>query len=328
MGSHVFISYSKADEKIMYEVERHLSNSGIATWVDKNRLKPGITISWPKDIEKGIRKSNAFIVILTPNANQSDFVHKEIQYAQLHDKAIYPVLAQGSDRDSLPIILVDAQYIDIRGDLKTKIRELINLLIKNQNSPEDNNEPLFQREIEKWSTKQGWQTIPLKELASIQMPKSYKLELDKNGEYPVHSVSGRIEYSNEYDFDGTYLLIPRFMLVDEDNLFDTRIVEGKFSIKHGLIGLTFHRIDILHYVKAYLEHQRIKPFTITSGLQSYVRLTALEEFPIPIPKADKQIKHVISQFEELERTKSLAQYQLKLIDELGASLRHRYFDIK
>ena len=56
------------------------------------------------------------VVVLSPDANESEWVNREILVAQQRKLRIFPVLAQGSAEDAVPLALVDVQYVDVRAD--------------------------------------------------------------------------------------------------------------------------------------------------------------------------------------------------------------------
>jgi hypothetical protein len=101
---------------------------GINIWVDDEKLIPGTSL-WIKDIEHAIIGASAVVVLLSPYANESQWVLKEIRFAEEQGKIIFPVLIRGSKESSIPINLVNHKIIDIRRERDAGL----NLLIKGLN---------------------------------------------------------------------------------------------------------------------------------------------------------------------------------------------------
>ena len=97
---HVFMSYSRSDHVVMERVLRFLRKQGIKVWVDSEVLVPG-TPTWRKGIEKAIIGSNAVIVLLSPGANNSIWVERELNFAETHEKRIFPLLIAGDEKSSI-----------------------------------------------------------------------------------------------------------------------------------------------------------------------------------------------------------------------------------
>jgi len=97
----------------MRKVASFLRDQGFQIWVDDERLMPG-TPEWEESIENGIKQSIAVVVLLSPDSKESDWVRREITYADQFDKGIFPALLRGDKETSLPLRLVTHQYADLR----------------------------------------------------------------------------------------------------------------------------------------------------------------------------------------------------------------------
>ena len=107
------MSYSRRDEAVMRRVADFLRKQGVNVWVDNEKLVPGTPI-WEKEIEKAIKASDAVVVICTPDSNESEWVRREITFAERYHKRIFPLLARGDENTSISIRLSTRQYVDIR----------------------------------------------------------------------------------------------------------------------------------------------------------------------------------------------------------------------
>lgn len=113
--AHVFISYSKQDIDFARHLRRLLAAQGFSVWLDESRLAP--SSRWWTEIESNIERSAALIVIMSPHARDSDWVEREILYAERLNKPIFPVLLSGEDWPRL----ANLQYADMRQGLNAAL---------------------------------------------------------------------------------------------------------------------------------------------------------------------------------------------------------------
>jgi TIR domain len=120
----VFISYSHIDESWVDGLVGDLAAGGLNVFYDKKSLRAGE--DWMKQIQIGIRKSAAAIIVLSPDADQSKEVRKELDDVRRAGKKIIQVLHRGNPTPFIPQL----QCVDFRDESKrsSKIAELIRLL--------------------------------------------------------------------------------------------------------------------------------------------------------------------------------------------------------
>lgn len=93
-------------------------------WWDFNALKGGQ--DWSKEIERGIKQCQYFLVALTPDAVKSEWIGNEIAYALQAQKAIIPLHKKKCD---IPIALIKKQFINFEKQTqKAATEELIGIL--------------------------------------------------------------------------------------------------------------------------------------------------------------------------------------------------------
>jgi len=126
-GPHFFISYSRADTSQKQNIIKQLRARGINLWVDIENLIPG-TPAWEREIERAIRSAKGIIVLLSPDSNNSEWVRREISFAEQHEKRIFPVLIGGDEDDSVPLRLSSHQRVDLRRNLNKGLDELADAL--------------------------------------------------------------------------------------------------------------------------------------------------------------------------------------------------------
>ena len=105
--AYVFISYSHKDQEYARKLADELDTRNIEYWMD-DRIDYGS--KWARVIQEKLENCQAFIVILSANAYDSDWVQSEIAFAQQEKKVIFPVLLEGK----VWVSLASAQYADVR----------------------------------------------------------------------------------------------------------------------------------------------------------------------------------------------------------------------
>lgn len=113
--AHVFISHSKQDVEFVRYLKLRLEQQRIPVWLDESRLTP--STRWWSEIEASIESCGAFIVVMSPDGKQSDWVERELLLAEQKKKPIYPVLLTGDPWSRLANI----QFADMRAGLRAPL---------------------------------------------------------------------------------------------------------------------------------------------------------------------------------------------------------------
>jgi formylglycine-generating enzyme required for sulfatase activity len=103
---HIFISYERNDQAYTRKLRDSLRQRGFDVWVDE-RIDSGDR--WLRTIERAVRDSAAVVVVMTPEARDSEWVEAEILLAQDEGKPIFPLLLRGKVFFSL----VTKQYTNV-----------------------------------------------------------------------------------------------------------------------------------------------------------------------------------------------------------------------
>jgi hypothetical protein len=120
---YFFVSYSRENVTLQQRIVAGLRGRGINIWVDIENLIPG-SPAWEREIERSIRGAEGLIVLLSPDSNNSEWVRREISFAEQNEKRIFPVLITGDEDDSIPLRLSDHQRVDLREDFQNRLEEL------------------------------------------------------------------------------------------------------------------------------------------------------------------------------------------------------------
>jgi hypothetical protein len=108
---YVFVSYSRKDREYKNRFVSYTIKTGFEVWNDKDIP---LGKEWFGTIVHAIKHCTVFIVIMTQQAEQSEWIRKEILHAIKYKKTIIGVLLQGEVFD----ILIDVQCEDMRGKEK------------------------------------------------------------------------------------------------------------------------------------------------------------------------------------------------------------------
>jgi formylglycine-generating enzyme required for sulfatase activity len=122
MKHHIFLSYSRKDLDLMRRIRADLQALGFTVWTDEG-IDPGTPL-WDAAIEDALKTTGCMVVILTPNAVNAKGLRDEIHYANIHEIRIFPVLAVGDAKTSVPYRLSGTQWTDIRADYRAELQNL------------------------------------------------------------------------------------------------------------------------------------------------------------------------------------------------------------
>ena len=123
----IFISYSRVDSKAQQRLADALRKRGLSVWVDNEKLTPG-NPAWEREIEKAILACSAVIAILSPEAKRSEWVRREVSFAEQHNKRIFPVLLRGDESSTMTLRMINHQFIDLRQNEKEGVETLYNTI--------------------------------------------------------------------------------------------------------------------------------------------------------------------------------------------------------
>jgi len=126
-GPYFFVSYSRADIEQQRRIVAELRKRGINAWVDTENLIPG-SPAWEREIERSIRGASGVIVLLSPDSNDSQWVRRELSFAEEIDKHLFPIHIRGDENDSIPLRLAAHQRVDLRSKFNVGMEALADAL--------------------------------------------------------------------------------------------------------------------------------------------------------------------------------------------------------
>ena len=117
----VFISYSRKDINFARRLAGDLEKAGFDVWWDISDLKGGD--DWVRNIPTAIETSQFFIVLLSPDSAQSEWVTKEYTYAIYKRLKIVPAMIKPCN---VPFALNTLNYVNfISDDYETGLKNLL-----------------------------------------------------------------------------------------------------------------------------------------------------------------------------------------------------------
>jgi hypothetical protein len=109
--TQVFISYSRKDLAFVERLAKDLQAAGLQVWYDLSGLDGGAR--WGREIQNAIKQSEIFVVVLSPNSIDSEWVEKEFMYANSLKRKIIPLLYQPCET---PLWFINLHFIDVQGE--------------------------------------------------------------------------------------------------------------------------------------------------------------------------------------------------------------------
>jgi tetratricopeptide (TPR) repeat protein len=123
----VFASYAHADKLEVYPIIDYLNKKNIKIWYDE-----GIPVSenWKKSIAVNLERCSAFLVFITPQIINSEYVRKEISFALKKKKPFFAVyLKETKLPPELEFEIADIQammmYLMSKSEFYAKLKELL-----------------------------------------------------------------------------------------------------------------------------------------------------------------------------------------------------------
>ncbi|MEM6299221.1 MAG: toll/interleukin-1 receptor domain-containing protein, partial [Bacteroidota bacterium] len=113
LNTDVFISYSRKDGDFARQLNRKLQESGKNTWFDQESISTGV--DFEKEIFKGIEGADNIVFLISPDAVQSEYCEREVEYAESLGKRFITLLVRDTDPSDIPNVLRVINWIDFSG---------------------------------------------------------------------------------------------------------------------------------------------------------------------------------------------------------------------
>ena len=127
MTKDVFISYSSKEYEKIAPIKTLLDNNNISYWMAPEAIPAGS--NYAKEIPSAIKECKVFLLILSPNTQESKWVPAEIEMAVNLGKTIIPfTIEQCELKDEFNFMLSRSQRIDAYRDFHEASQKLIDIL--------------------------------------------------------------------------------------------------------------------------------------------------------------------------------------------------------
>jgi hypothetical protein len=104
----IFISYSRKDQDYVNKLVEALRKQELPWWLD-NKIDYGD--QWTREIEENLKKCQVFLLVMSPSSKESDWVQRELTFAQDLKKPIFPLLLAGERWFQV----INIQMTDVQG---------------------------------------------------------------------------------------------------------------------------------------------------------------------------------------------------------------------
>ncbi len=115
----IFVSYSREDREFANWVKDSLASDTYETWIDHNNIKASQI--WLLAIEAALKSCDAMVLVLSPAALKSPFVHAEYLAIINMGKPLIPVLYKECE---IPFILNPIHHINYVTDPDSTIKQI------------------------------------------------------------------------------------------------------------------------------------------------------------------------------------------------------------
>ncbi len=126
-GQHdVFISYSKYNRQYADAICNYLEREGIRCWYAPRNIMPGR--DWAGEIVRGIESCKIFVLVLSPNSNESEQVKREVNLSVNNRLTLINFIVENTEiSKSLEYYLSTVHWIDaISKPMEDHLKKLVN----------------------------------------------------------------------------------------------------------------------------------------------------------------------------------------------------------
>lgn len=124
----VFLSHSSKDKPFIRQLASDLAKENILVWLDEQQINVGDSIN--DKISQGLAESDYFVIALSDNSTESEWVKRELNSAlisEIESRKVKVLPIKLSDCE-FPVLLKDKKYADFTKSYKVGLSELMNAI--------------------------------------------------------------------------------------------------------------------------------------------------------------------------------------------------------
>jgi hypothetical protein len=123
MAQSIFISHASDDAAVARQICAALESTGLTCWIAPRDIRAGA--DYRNEILRGIRETDAFLLVYSRKASESEHVAREVGYADERGKTVYPVRVDSTNVEGpLEYLLQGKQWVDFNADPEQAIRSV------------------------------------------------------------------------------------------------------------------------------------------------------------------------------------------------------------
>ncbi len=167
----------------------------------------------------------------------------------------------------------------------------------------------------------GWETKRLGELYKMKSGDGLSTKSFEKGDIPVYGGNGISGYHNQYNKDGSYIIIGRVGVY----CGNVRIVKGRFWLTDNAFELFYdNSIQNEVFICSLLTHLNLRQYA-NAAAQPVISNNTLKHVNVPIPPLHLQ-QHFAQRIEQIEHQKAEVQKAIADLETLLASRMQYWFE--
>ena len=91
----IFISYARADSRVVDQLVKQIEKAGHQVWIDRGGIQAGE--QWRASIVEAIEAADVVVVILSNESVKSDNLRKDVDLSETKRRPILPVMIEKVD---------------------------------------------------------------------------------------------------------------------------------------------------------------------------------------------------------------------------------------
>lgn len=292
-------------------------------------VRPNLkNVAFIKQHDSNLVASSGFCVLRTTDDIERNYLFHYItsdiftqHLMKLTTGANYPAVRDSDVRDSVIPLPPKSTQLAIVSELD-KINELIRLKKEQLKDFDNLAQSLFYEMFgDPVENEKGWEVKKLGEVYKMKSGDSLSTKNFIEGDIPVYGGNGISGYHNQYNKDGSYIIIGRVGVY----CGNARIVKGQFWLTDNAFELFYDKsIQNEVFVCKLLNLLNLRQYA-NAAAQPVISNNTLKHISIPLPPLSLQ--HLFAQrIEQIEREKSEVQKSIQDLETLLASRMQYWFE--